>query len=44
MLSRHLIHRLGLTYQKNHDRDGEAAQADPHRAARVAASNAEDAP
>lgn len=44
MLSRCLIHRLGLTYKKITDRDGEAAQKGPRRAVRLAASHAEDAP
>lgn len=44
MLSRHLIHRLGFTYKKIADRDGEVAQKGPLRAIRVAASPAEDAP
>jgi len=45
MLSRHLIHRLGMTYKKIPDRDGEAAQTGPRRAIRVAPSpDAEDAP
>jgi transposase len=45
MLSRHLIHRLGITYKKIPDRDGEAAQTGPRRAIRVAPSpDAEDAP
>ena len=44
MPSRHLIHRLGFTYKKIADRDGEAAQKGPRRAIRVAASpDAEDA-
>lgn len=44
MLSRHLIHRLGFTYKKIADRDGEAAQKGPRRQVRVAASpDAEDA-
>ena len=44
MLSRHLIHRLGFTYKKNADRDGEAAQTSPRRALRLAISaDAEDA-
>lgn len=45
MLSRHLIHRLGFTYKKIADRDGEAAQKGARRAIRVAApADAEDAP
>lgn len=45
MLSRHLIHRLGYTYKKIPDRDGEAAQKGTRRAIRVAApSDTEDAP
>jgi len=44
MLSRHLIHRLGFTYKKMPDRDGEIAQTRPRRALRLAASpDAEDA-
>lgn len=44
MLSRHLIHRLGFTYKKIPDRNGEAAQTRPRRAIRLAASpDAEDA-
>lgn len=45
MLSRHLIHRLRVTYKKIPDRDGAIAQARPRRAVRVAAPpDAEDAP
>ena len=44
MLSRHLIHRLGFTYKKIPDRDGEAAQEGARRAIRVAPPpDAEDA-
>ena len=44
MLSRHLIHRLGFTYKKISDRDGEAAQTGARRQGRVAAPpDAEDA-
>jgi len=45
MLSRHLIHRLGFTYKKIPDRDGEATPTGPRRTIRVAApADAEDAP
>ena len=45
MLSRHLIHRLGFTYKKIADRNGEAAQAGSCRAIRLAApADDEDAP
>lgn len=45
MLSRHLIHRLGFTYKKIADRDGEATPKGARRAIRVAApADAEDAP
>jgi len=45
MLSRHPIHRLCFTYENIPHRDGEAAQAGPRRARRVAAPpDAEDAP
>lgn len=45
MLSRHLIHRLGFTYKKIADRDGEAAQKGARRAIRVAIlADAEDVP
>ena len=37
MLSRHLIHRLGFTYKKIADRDGEAPQTRARRQVRVAA-------
>ncbi len=44
MLSRYLIHRLGFTYKKIPDRDGEAAQEGARRAIRVATPpDAEDA-
>jgi transposase len=36
MLSRHLIHRLGYTYKKIADRDGEASPEGSARAIRVA--------
>lgn len=45
MLSRHLIHRLGFTYKKIADCDGEAAQEGSRRARRVAPpTDAGDAP
>ena len=45
MLSRHLIHRLGFTYKKIADCDGEAAQEGSRRTIRVAPpADAEDAP
>ena len=45
MLSRHLIHRLGFTYKKILDRDGEAAQTGARRQIRMATPpDAEDAP
>lgn len=45
MLSRHLIHRLGFTYKKIPDRDGEAAPNGARRTIRVEApADAEDAP
>ena len=45
MLSRHLIHRLGFTYKKIFDRDGEAAQTGARRQIRMATPpDAEDAP
>lgn len=44
MLSRHLIHRLRVTYKKIPDRNGAAAQTGSGRAIRVAAPpDAEDA-
>ena len=43
MLSRHLIHRLGFTYKKIADCDGQAAQTSAGRAVRVAALHAKDA-
>lgn len=45
MLSRYLIHRLGFTYKKIPDRNGEVTQASARRAIRVAPpADAEDAP
>ena len=44
MLSRHLIHRLGVTYKKIPDRNGAAAQTGSGRAIRLAPpADAEDA-